>query len=541
MASTEETYPVVCRGGLDLTSSTQDLLQKPGYATRLLNFEPSTEGGYRRISGQTLLGRTPDSTQSRIKGLTWIDNKLLIACQGDHVYITYDLVNWVQINKVMDLEVANVGGMDYIDLQAAPSLPRASSFHYDFQIFRQGTEVIIMGACEGHSPFYFKLIGTTLSNTTYSYKELSLTSGSLDGALHAEKYKDQYVISGMDTAPAEIFYSDILKPDDFEGANAGAIGFNDTVMGLKMFRDILYVFCRNSIHKVKGLSSGSPQRETVTTKIGCVNGDTIQELAGDLVFLSPDGLRTLSATQNIDDVNLSTLSDGVATKLRSINSSIESYNVRTETLKSKVQYRIFFTPKAGSGVGPYSAIMRMSLGERGLTPEFSEISGFDVAAIYNGFYSGTERTITGDSLGNIWYHDSGKDMGGVEINFLYETPFFSINDPGVRKNIHKLVSYLKIEGATTFRLALRFDFNNPEAYQPVPYTIGPYLAPGIYGIGSYSNAKYGAANAQQSPVVNTLTEGSGKTLSLRIFPSGEPCAPFSLQGFDVHFVPAGRI
>jgi hypothetical protein len=38
-------------GGLDLASSSFDLLKTPGAATRLNNFESSTFGGYRRISG----------------------------------------------------------------------------------------------------------------------------------------------------------------------------------------------------------------------------------------------------------------------------------------------------------------------------------------------------------------------------------------------------------------------------------------------------------------------------------------------------------
>lgn len=542
MPATEQTYQIACRGGLDLTTNTQELLQKPGWATRLINFEPANDGGYRRIEGFTQLGtgRTPGIEETRIKGVQWVDDTYAIACHESSVYLSYDLTNWVQINKVMDL-VANPNGLTHTEIQAASDFPRASGYHYDFEIFRQGTSVIVMGACEGHSPFYFTAVGTTLADTLYSYKELSLTSGSLVGALHTEKFKDQYVISGMDVAPAEIYYSDILKPDDFEGANAGSIGFNDVVRGIKMFREDLYVFCQNSIHKVSGLSSGSPQRLTVTTKIGCINGDSIQELAGDLVFLSADGLRTLSATARIGDVNLATLSDAVASRIRIINKEIELYDVRTETLKSKVQYRIFFRGKEGTTVAPYSAIMHMSLGQQGnLTPEFSELQGFEIAAIDNGFYGGQERTISGDLEGNLWFHDEGIDFNGKQIYFLYDTPFFSIDDPGMRKNIHKLISYIRVEGEVNFNLAVKYDYGNSEAYQPAPYHAGPYKAPAIYGLSKYNtaNVQYGST---KDPIVSTLTEGSGKTISIRIFPSGERCDSFSLQGFDVYYVPSGRI
>ena len=540
---TEQTYPIACKGGLDLTTNTQELLQKPGWATRLVNFEPSTDGGYRRINGYIPLGsgRTPGTELTRIKGITWVDNKALVVCHEDAVYFSYDLVNFIQINVAMDLAGANSGGMDFTEVTAATKLPRTSSYHYDFQLFRQGTGITLMGTSEGTSPFWFQITGTTLADSTYYYKELSLTSGTLTGATHSEKFKDQFVIAGMDDAPAEIYYSDILNPDDFEGANAGAIGFNDVVMGLKMFRESLYVFCRNSIHKVDGLSSGSPQRIPVTTKIGCIDGNSIQELAGDLVFLAPDGLRTLAATSRIGDVNIASLSATVASKLRIINRNIESYDVRSETIKNKAQYRLFFKGKVGETVGAYSIIMYMSTNTQGsIAPEFSELTGFEIASIDNGFYKGKERTITGDRSGNIWFHDEGNDFNGSLIYFLYETPFFAINDPGFRKNIHKVTTYLKIEGDASFNLALKYDYDSRAAYQPAPYPVGPLIAPALYGTSVYTNnnISYGT---EKSPVVDTLTEGSGKTVALRIYPSGQQCDPFSLQGFDISYVQSGRI
>ena len=51
MADLSETaaFPFVCEGGLVLNQST--FIMKPGQALELTNFEPDTEGGYRRING----------------------------------------------------------------------------------------------------------------------------------------------------------------------------------------------------------------------------------------------------------------------------------------------------------------------------------------------------------------------------------------------------------------------------------------------------------------------------------------------------------
>ena len=42
---------ITVQGGLDLISSSHALFRTPGAATVIQNFESSTTGGYRRISG----------------------------------------------------------------------------------------------------------------------------------------------------------------------------------------------------------------------------------------------------------------------------------------------------------------------------------------------------------------------------------------------------------------------------------------------------------------------------------------------------------
>ena len=78
----------------------------------------------------------------------------------------------------------------------------------------------------------------------------------------------------------------------------------------------------------------------VTRNIGCTNGDTIQEFAGDLIFLGPDGLRTIAGTARIGDVELGTISSNVQ--------SVFDENLRNSGLfeslviPDKTQYRLFF-------------------------------------------------------------------------------------------------------------------------------------------------------------------------------------------------------
>ena len=49
-----ESFKVVCKGGLNSNENHLDLSEEaPGSAVRLVNYEPSLFGGYRRLEGYT--------------------------------------------------------------------------------------------------------------------------------------------------------------------------------------------------------------------------------------------------------------------------------------------------------------------------------------------------------------------------------------------------------------------------------------------------------------------------------------------------------
>lgn len=542
MADPILSFPVSCQGGLDETSTTRQLESKPGWATTLFNFEVTNDGGYRRVNGYEklgTLGKTPDVTDTPILG-AYIHNNGYIFCKGDKVYFTYDGDEWVTLNRNMD-PVANPGGVTAAALELTPLIPRANAGHYQFEVFQIGTVTTVIGVCPGNSPMFIQISGTQMSNSLFLYKELSVTQGSLEGANKAVKFKDQLVVSGMDDNPTEIFYSNILAPDDFEGANAGSIGVNDIITGIRMFRENLYVFCRNSIHRISGLETGSPQRQTVTSQIGCVNGDSIQELAGDLVFLAPDGLRTLAATERIADIDISTLSDPVQQRLRRAIQRVDDYKIRTVVIRHKSQYRIFFkAADPGVALAPFALTMFIGRNPEtgGIWPQFTQLGGFDIEAIDAGYIGVTETLVSGDESGNIYFHDQGLTQDGTDINFSYQTPYFDMGDNLEKKNIHKIITRIVPEGTVNFNLLLKFDYEDPNVYQPLAYPLVPIDSPSTYGEGIYGTAKYGDA---RFPAIETLAEGSGRTVSLTIYPNGLRCDPFSVQGFDLRFLPAGKL
>ena len=83
MADNVQTFKAICRGGLNTTG---DVLsqgeESPGSATKLLNYEPDLQGGYRRISGFTNSYETVPGTGS-VLGVAVVDgiNQGILACR----------------------------------------------------------------------------------------------------------------------------------------------------------------------------------------------------------------------------------------------------------------------------------------------------------------------------------------------------------------------------------------------------------------------------------------------------------------------------
>ena len=132
------------------------------------------------------------------------------------------------------------------------------------------------------------------------------------------------------SGPNTIYYSGTDDIDDFTSTGSGSIKLDDQVVGLKSFRDDLIIFCKNSIYKLVNINSSSTIAvEPITQNIGCMDGDSIQELGGQLLFLAPDGIRTVAGTARIGDIELGSLSRKIQPIIGDVASNINSYNINS--------------------------------------------------------------------------------------------------------------------------------------------------------------------------------------------------------------------
>ena len=335
----------------------------------------------------------------------------------------------------------------------------------------------------------------------------------------------------MANSKQEVVFSVPFDEDDFAtGSGAGSFKVDDTITGLKVFREDLFVFCQDRIFKLSGTSSSNFAVTPVTRNIGCVNGQTIQEFAGDLIFLAPDGLRTVAGTARIGDVELGTISSPVQSVFN--DNIANSSGFRSLVIPNKTQYRVFFTK---SGVA--QAITEgVTTSLRGQSFEFAELKGIRPTSTDTVTTATETIVIHGGEGGYVYRQESGNDFDGSAVGGKYRSPDLSFGDPGIRKHMHRVLVSYKPEASISADMFLRYDYEDPNAPSPAAYSLTASDIVAVYGTGVYGTATYGG---QSEPLLRQSVEGSGFTVALRVDDNGTT-APYALRGFQMEYQTGAR-
>ena len=537
-------YALACEGGLDKASSSFELLRRPGSATRLRNFEVDVAGGYRRVNGFSVFGgdsaARPNSS-NQVLGLH-VYGDGVIACSGTNIYFSLDGTSWLQINR----DSVAGGGDNYSTFTGRSALARTSQGKAHFATYEGDTaygEVIITDEGSGVKPFYFKMTGTgALSDRTYFAKEITV-----DGSVYPKFctiHDKHLVVGGSSTEPNGIHYSGTSDIDDFSSSGSGTIILDDQVVGLRSFREDLIIFCRNSIWKLSNINNSSTIAvEPITKNIGCLDGKSIQEIGGDLVFLAPDGIRTLAGTVRIGDVELGTVSRAIQPIIKDIADNIGTYNISSIVIRDKSQYRLYYGTSS-TGTASEGIIGTLKTNEQGFTQfQWAETFGIDAStAAASGFNSsGVEKHYHGDYNGYVYNHDTGNSFNPAEvetnIKAEYQTPDLDYGDLGTLKTL----KYVKIsatpEGEISSSLRIRYNFDDPDSPQPSDYSIS-VDKPSLFGNATFTTGSY-VFGAASDPITRQVVEGSGHSNYFRVF-SDDTKDPYTVNGLYIDYVPSGR-
>ena len=526
-----------CRGGLNTNLNSLELLGQPGFATTLTNFEVDPDGGYRRISGFTEFG---GASAARPNGATRILGTFayadgVIVCSGTDIFFSNDGATWLQINR----SAVATGGDNYTAFTGRSVLTRTSQGQCQFAVFEGANfdygEIFI---ADGSNKIYsFRMEGTgALSTRTFFAYELTVDGSN--GVKYITVHDHHLCAAGVGDNLNTVYFSVYNDPDNFTGAGAGSITISDQIQGLKGFRTDLIVFAKNSIHKLVEINTPANTRiDPIAENVGCLSGYSIQEIGGDLVFLAPDGIRTVAGTARIGDTELSSISRQIQNIISSIATNISSYVIDSAVLRSKSQYRLFYsaaTDSPGSAKGVIGTFTGQAF-------EWSEVEGIQAFGLSSTIdYTGIEKIYHGDKDGYIYNHDVGTSFvyDGTEENILatYETTDLDCGDIGTRKTFKYVRTSFSPEGEVSPTLRVRYDYKSTEIVQPSDYPITTIPIPAIFGTSIFGSATFGGTN---DPMIRQTIEGSANTISLRLR-TNDKKSSFAVNGFYIDYMPSGR-
>ena len=311
----------------------------------------------------------------------------------------------------------------------------------------------------------------------------------------------------------------------FTGANSG----NTSQI------DFSAPFSENSIFRLAGTSIADFQVAPVSRNIGCTNRFSIQEVAGDIIFLAPDGIRTVAATEKIGDVELGTISKAVQSTLTEATSA----DISSLVIREKTQYRLFFPTSSGTAEiaspGLIGVLKRQAAGD--LNWEWADIRGIKPYVCTSDFIGDTEHILHGGyDDGYVYKQESGNNFNGGNIPATYTSPDLTLGDPGIRKLLKRININYEAEGTMTFLLSARFDYEDADIIQPAGISVSEVGLP-LYGSTAYGSGFYGGFG---TPILRQLMVGSGFAIAIRISQDNSTNNPFIIRGFELDVVPGGR-
>ena len=560
-----QSFKTICSGGLNSNENHLDLSENsPGGATKLTNYEPSLFGGYRRIEGftkyDTAYGEVTVNGQTtgtgKVLGVAIFKNDAtatttVIAARKDATgnnYSFYYFTSGIGWRK-FTLNHSVVRPM------TANGLTVQRLRHVSFN-FGTGNKIVFVDGVNPAIVFdgtQWEEIKSSNSGG-YATGASSNTAGgnqAINAPALVDVFKNHLFLAGHEASLATIAHSaptTTADPDglyDFTSASgAGQITAGFDVVQIKPFRDDLFVFGNNGIKKINVNSANAFVIDQVTANVGCVARDSVLEIGGDLMFLSPDGFRPVAGTSRIGDVELETVSKPIQATLVDLIKNNSMDTLSGVVIRSKSQIRYFFQQDEGTNLkntGDSEGIIGGLTDSQGAIGwEFGELLGIRASCCTSGYVGNTEFILHGDYNGSVYKQESGTSFDSADIISIYSTPYLDFGETETRKVIRKINTFIRAEGPLEMLLSMTYDWGDGSVSTPSTYSQSSTGAPTNY---AGRNIDYNATNVlyggSSKPIMTTDVQGSGFAAQATFVTVGQS-EPFSIQGLVFEFSVAGR-
>lgn len=540
-----ESFKVVCSGGLNSNENHLDLSDnQPGSATRLVNYEPSLFGGYRRIEGYEYYDddyqevTDAGSAEGKVLCVTYyknehLGNPYIIAARKDvgaNTYSFYYHTPYIGWRKM-------VTGLIHSTTDGVRTVQKIRFAQFDFG---SGSHIIFVDGVNK---------ATIFDGTNWYALDNANTGGELspggDQLVNApslvDVFENHIFLSGDRTAQAVVVHSAPGDPFTFTAAaGAGQLTTGFKVIQIKPFRDNLFIFGNNSIKKAVADLTAGFVTDQVTSNVGCVAADSVLEIGGDLLFLAPDGFRPVAGTSRIGDVELETVSKPIQSLLVDVIKNTDLSTLNGVVVRSKSQVRYFFGDDNRFIEDSEGLIGGLTDSGGSIGWEFGSLLGIRASCCSSEYIGTEEYVLHGDYDGKVYRQERGTSFAGRDIVAIYATPYFDFGDTEIRKTMRKVNTFIRAEGPMEMNIAVAYDWGDYTTARPSTYTQESTGGPTVY---RGRNITYAGANVtyggNSKPIMTSDIQGSGFSARFTYVTVGQ-FDPYTIQGIVFEYSVSGR-
>jgi hypothetical protein len=503
-----QSFPVEFKGGLITNMSPlQQGVNAPGSATVMRNFEPSVDGGYRRIEGYAKWDSAAITGSGYIRGVAEFE-QTAVAARGTSIYQSGGS-GWTELtdNASYSSSGINISGSGKV---------RFAKHHFG------SNDVLII--VDGDDKPY-KYDGAT-------FAQITTATGDVDGSTHVANHKNHLFFAKSTTLSFSAPFSDT----DFTAASgAGTIVFDNAITDLITFRENLFVFTEKTIHVLNGSSIADFQLQPVTLDIGAPYPDTAQEIGGDVMFLGPDGLRLLSATERNNDFGLAVVSKLIQPTMTEFVAQSTLFS--SVVIRNKSQYRLLGFNASYTDASARGILGTQFAEQGGASMAWAETRGINAYVATSSMRDTDEFIFFANDDGYVYRMEDGNSFDGNNIVATIKTAPMAITDPATRKGFYKMKLFVDPQGGFETTMSTEYDYNQAGTVQPSSITVSNTASPAaFYGTATYATSSYGG-NLQY--IFDIQLQGSAFVVSYN-FESANDDPPYSFDSMIIQYAQYGR-
>lgn len=316
---------------------------------------------------------------------------------------------------------------------------------------------------------------------------------------------------------------------DAATGTAGEIGVGDEITGIKsMVGDALLILMRNRISMLYGTSVLDWQSKEVRTQddlVGAYSG-TVQTVANGAIYLDDRGITTISSTSDFGNFKAATSSQQISNYINDIRPN----SIGSVSIKSKTQYRIFFSRNDGK-----TECVVLTAQTGGLLGFGRILYPFELScSVSSEDGTGQEVVYAGASNGYVYQLDSGTSFDGDPYQSALKTSFSSSGNPTIRKRYKNGLMVVSGGSDATIRVKPEFSFGSVDVSGHAIRDFDIDSGGGTWGVDNWGEFNWSSPRENFGYIDVT---GTGTSISITVAATSNLSEPFTLNSAIVDFIP----